>query len=142
MCDRARATLEELVTADVEYDAIQQLLCKIEGGMGYWLPFIVEPAVEPTNSAAENTLREPVVLQKIIGALRTESGVFAHEKLLSLVATWKQAGRNPYDEFERVATSGTPWFWFSVIFACCRSGAKQVLTSYLGYVRIATLYRG
>ncbi|EMA48634.1 ISH10-type transposase ISHwa10, partial [Halococcus thailandensis JCM 13552] len=65
--------------------------------------FIGEPAVSPTNNAAESALREPVVLRKIIGTLRNDRGMFVHETLLSLLATWRQQGRNPYDEFKRVA---------------------------------------
>jgi transposase len=78
------------------------LLGKIEGGLGHWLTFIGEPAVSPTNNAAENALREPVVLRKIIGTLRTGSGMFVHETVLSLLETWRQQGNNPYDELKRV----------------------------------------
>lgn len=100
---RARETLEELIAQPVETAAVAKFLGKIESGLDYWLPFVTHPEVDPTNNAAENALREPVVLQKIIGTLRTESGRFAHETLLSLVAIWKQQNRNPYDELKRVS---------------------------------------
>jgi hypothetical protein len=29
--------------------------------------------------------------------------MFVHETLLSLLATWRQQGRNPYDELKRVS---------------------------------------
>ena len=79
------------------------LLGKIEGGLDHWLTFIGEPAVSPTNNAAENALREPVVLRKLIGTLRNDRGMFVHETLLSLLATCRQQGRNPYEEFKRIA---------------------------------------
>jgi hypothetical protein len=82
---------------------VATLLGKIEGGLDHWLTFVGEPAVSPTNNAAENALREPVVLRKLIGTLRNDRGMFVHETLLSLLATWSQQGRNPYDEFKRVA---------------------------------------
>jgi len=82
---------------------VATLLGKIEGGLDHWLTFIGEPAVSPTNNAAENALREPVVLRKLIGTLRNDRGMFVHETLLSLLATWKQQERNPYDELKRVA---------------------------------------
>jgi hypothetical protein len=44
-----------------------------------------------------------VVLRKLIGTLRNDRGMFVHETLLSLLATWKQQERNPYDELKRVA---------------------------------------
>jgi len=62
---------------------VATLLGKIKGGIDHWLTFIGEPAVSPTNNAAENALREPVVLRKIIGTLRNDRGMFVHETLLS-----------------------------------------------------------
>lgn len=41
---------------------------------------------------AEQALREPVVLRKIIGTLRNDRGMFVHETLLSLLSTWCQQG--------------------------------------------------
>jgi len=99
----ARADLTSLVERSETDGAVATLLGKIEGGLDHWLTFVGEPAVSPTNNAAENALREPVVLRKIIGTLRNDRGMFVHETLLSLLATWRQQGRNPYDELKRVA---------------------------------------
>ena len=95
--------LESLIERSVPDGPVATLLGKIEGGLDHWLTFIGEPAVSPTNNAAENALREPVVLRKLIGTLRNDRGMFVHETLLSLLATWRQQGRNPYEEFKRVA---------------------------------------
>ncbi|UOO96820.1 IS66 family transposase (plasmid) [Halococcus dombrowskii] len=99
----ARRELESLIERSVPDGPVATLLGKIEGGLDHWLTFIGEPAVSPTNNAAESALREPVVLRKIIGTLRNDRGMFVHETLLSLLATWRQQGRNPYEEFKRVA---------------------------------------
>jgi transposase len=99
----ARRELESLIEWSVPDGPVATLLGKIEGGLDHWLTFIGEPAVSPTNNAAENALREPVVLRKIIGTLRNDRGMFVHETLLSLLATCRQQGRNPYDEFKRIA---------------------------------------
>jgi transposase len=99
----ARRELESLIERSVPDGPVATLLGKIEGGLDHWLTFIGEPAVSPTNNAAENALREPVVLRKIIGTLRNDRGMFVHETLLSLLATWRQQGRNPYEQFRRVA---------------------------------------
>ena len=103
MRKRARASLEAIVEMDVETEEVQQLLGKIEGGLDHWLRFVTDPAVPPTNNAAENALREPVVLRKIIGTLRTDIGRFTHETLFTLLATWEQQGLNPYEELQRIA---------------------------------------
>ncbi|MFC7198408.1 IS66 family transposase [Halospeciosus flavus] len=97
--------LRSLVERSVTDETVATLLGKIEGGIDHWLTFVGEPAVSPTNNAAENALREPVVLRKIIGTLRNDRGMFVHETILSLLATWRQQGRNPYEELRRVVSS-------------------------------------
>jgi len=99
----ARRELESLIERSVPDGPVATLLGKIEGGLDHWLTFVGEPAVDPTNNAAENALREPVVLRKLIGTLRNDRGMFVHETVLSLLATWRQQGRNPYDELKRVS---------------------------------------
>ena len=99
----ARRELESLIERSVPDGPVATLLGKIEGGLDHWLTFIGEPAVSPTNNAAENALREPVVLRKLIRTLRNDRGMFVHETLLSLLATCRQQGRNPYEEFKRIA---------------------------------------
>ena len=102
MANHARRRLEQLVEMDVDAPAVEAFQRKIAGGLDHWLTFVREPAVKPTNNAAEHALREPVVLRKIIGTLRNENGIFVHETLLSLLATWHQQDRNPYEELKRV----------------------------------------
>jgi len=103
MRDSAQKGLEALVDRSVTDGPVATLLTKIERGLDHWLTFVGEPAVSPTNNVAENALREPVVLRKIIGTLQNDQGMFVHETLLSLLATWSQQGRNPYEELQRVA---------------------------------------
>lgn len=81
---------------------VATLLRKIERGLDHWLPFVGEPAISPTNNPAKNALREPVILRKLMGTLHNERGMFVHETVLSLLATWSQQGRNPHDELQRV----------------------------------------
>jgi hypothetical protein len=83
---------------------VATLIRKIEAGLYHWLTDKGEPAVSPTNNATDNALREPVVLQKLLGALRNDRGMFVYDTVLSLMMTWRQQGRNPYDELKRV-----PW---------------------------------
>ena len=99
----SQAGLRSLIERSVANEPVATLLGKIKGRIDHWLTFMGEPEISPTNNAAENALREPVVLRKIIGTLRNDRGMFVHETLLSLLATWRQQGRNPYDELKRVA---------------------------------------
>ncbi|GAA5472909.1 IS66 family transposase ISNamo3 [Haloarcula hispanica] len=101
----ARRVLESLIERSVPDGPLATLIRKVEGGLDHWLTFVGEPAVSPANNAAENALREPVVLRKLIGTLRNDRGMFIHETVLSLLATWRQQGRNPYDKLKRVSRS-------------------------------------
>jgi transposase len=55
------------------------------------------PGLEPTNNRAEQALKEPVVQRKIIGTFRNDKGTQIYETMMTLLATWKQQGRNPYE---------------------------------------------
>jgi len=57
---------------------------------------IIHLFVEPTNNIAERALRELIVIRKIIGGLRRETGAKIMETITSMLATWKQQGKNPY----------------------------------------------
>ncbi len=81
--------LRSLVEWSVTDETVATLFRKIEGGIGHWL----------TDEG------EPVALRKIIGTLRTNRGMFVHETLLSLLALWRQQGRNPYEELRRVVNN-------------------------------------
>jgi transposase len=99
----AQSVLKSLTEGSETDGPVATLRGKIAGGLDHWLTFVGEPAVSPTNNAAEKALREPVVHRKIIGTLRNDRGMFVHETLLSLLATWGQQGHNPYDELKRVS---------------------------------------
>ena len=49
----ARRELESLIKRSVPDGPVATLLGKIDGGLDYWLTFVGEPAVSPTNNAAE-----------------------------------------------------------------------------------------
>jgi len=73
-----------------------ELVRKMRKGGDNWLTFILHPGVEPTNNRAERALREGIVLRKIIGTLRNGVGAEVHAINMSMIATWKQRGENPY----------------------------------------------
>lgn len=67
----------------------------LENGMPNWLTFVKYEGVEPTNNFAEQSLREHVVMRKIMGTLRNQKGAGIYEVLASMVATWNLQGINP-----------------------------------------------
>jgi hypothetical protein len=60
--------------------------------------FVTEPAVPPTNNAAERSLRPLVVSRKISGGTRSERGTTTKMTLASLFGTWRLQGLNPWAE--------------------------------------------
>ncbi|MFH1256219.1 MAG: transposase, partial [Candidatus Diapherotrites archaeon] len=60
---------------------------------------------EPTNNIAERALRELIVIRKIIGGLRRETGARTMETIASMFATWKQQGKPLYPTLKK-AISG------------------------------------
>jgi transposase len=61
--------------------------------------FVADPAVPPTNNAAERALRPLVIARKISGGARSKPGSTTRMILQSLVATWDLRGLDPVAEF-------------------------------------------
>ena len=78
---------------------------KVRNGFGHWFTFVTVTDVEATNNQAERALKEPVVQRKIIGTLRNEKGMRIYETMMSLLATWRQRGENPYEAMTQSLTS-------------------------------------
>jgi transposase len=71
-----------------------------------WFTCVKLEGVEPTNNFAEQAIRETVVVRKIIGAFRSESGTKVYETLASLLATWQIQQRNINKELYRMLSAG------------------------------------
>jgi len=73
---------------------VRRFAAKILNGIGHWFTFLVVPGVEPTNNRAERALREHVVQRKIMGTFRNGKGTGIYETVMTVLATWKQQGRD------------------------------------------------
>jgi hypothetical protein len=74
MKDAFDTRMEEIVK---HYDPIGELHKPVEyirNGLGNWFTCLLYPGMEPTNNLAEQAIREHVVIRKIIGTFRSESG--------------------------------------------------------------------
>jgi len=94
--DIAEERLRKIISRKHRDKKAMSLLQKIENGFNYWFTFLTYD-VEPTNNAAEQALREHVVIRKIIGCLRSLKGANVHEIMMSCFATWKMQGLNLFD---------------------------------------------
>ncbi|MGH2614587.1 MAG: IS66 family transposase, partial [Thermomicrobiales bacterium] len=101
--ERARDRFEAELVAHCEgnpADAPQAVLCaRIVRYRRDLFTFVADPAVPPTNNAAERALRPLVVARKISGGTRSEGGSATRMVLHSLVATWELRGLDPVAEF-------------------------------------------
>jgi transposase len=83
--------------------APQATLCqRIERSRSDLFTFVADPAVPPTNNAAERALRPLVVARKVSGGTRSKRGSRTRMVLQSLVATWDLRGRDPVAEFRNL----------------------------------------
>jgi len=83
------AQLEKLTTYYSRYEHLTETIKYINFNRNNWFTCIKVKGVEPTNNYAEQAIRETVMVRKIIGAFRSESGKTNYEKLASLIATWQ-----------------------------------------------------
>jgi transposase len=90
---QARYELRTILRRRYWYKTTKKFISKILNGLDYWFTFLLHPGVEPTNNRAERAIREPIVQRKIFGTLRNEKGTRIFEVLTTVLATWKQEGR-------------------------------------------------
>ena len=74
----------------------------IQNGLGSWFTCLLYPGMEPTNSLAEQAIREHVVIRKSIGTFRSESGSQNYQYISSLLATWRLKGKSMFTEMDNI----------------------------------------
>jgi hypothetical protein len=73
---------------------VSQKLNTYLNGVDHWFTFLAVPDVEPTNNRAERALRKHVVQRKIMGTFRNGKDTKIYETVMTMLAIWKQRGRN------------------------------------------------
>ena len=100
--ERARLRFEAAVLALCRAEpagAPHAALCqRVERYHPELFTFVADPAVPPTNNAAERALRPLVVARKISGGTRSKNGSRTRMMLQSVVATWELRGLDPLAE--------------------------------------------
>jgi transposase len=87
-------------------DSPQATLCqRIDRYRTDLFTFVADPAVPPTNNAAERALRPLVVARKVSGGTRSKRGSTTRMVLQSLVATWDLRGLDPVARFLALLTA-------------------------------------
>ncbi|MFQ5475301.1 MAG: IS66 family transposase [Candidatus Nanoarchaeia archaeon] len=86
------AQLEKLTTYYSRYEHLTKVVKYVNFNLENWFTCIKVAGIEPTNNFAEQAIRETVMVRKIIGAFRSETGKQNYETLASLIATWQLSG--------------------------------------------------
>ena len=94
LAGEARAVMEGWAGRPYETEEVRRFAAKMRNGMDHWFTFLTVSGVEPTNNRAERALREFVVQRKIFGTFRNGKGTGIYETVMTVLASWKQQGRD------------------------------------------------
>lgn len=94
--DKCIQEMKWLIEKFSSYKHLAKVVTTIKNGLNFWFTRIIHPQIEPTNNNAERSLREMVIIKKIIGTLRNQDGADILAKMMTLISTWRLNGQNPY----------------------------------------------
>ncbi len=96
--------LEKIIKYYNQYDEFTGVVKYINFNLRNWFTCIKIENIEPTNNYAEQAIRETVIVRKIIGAFRSETGKANYETLASLIASWQLQEKDLKTELKRMLT--------------------------------------
>ncbi len=94
--------LRKLTSYYSRYNDLMPVVKYINNKIGQWFTCVKIEGIEPTNNFAEQAIRETVMVRKIIGAFRSETGKQNYEILASLISTWKLKDKDIADELRQM----------------------------------------
>ena len=96
------ARLRKIASYYSRYEDCKEVSKYINFHIESWFTCVKIAGVQPTNNYAEQAVRETVIVRKIIGAFRSESGPVVYETLASLIATWQVQKKDIQKELRRM----------------------------------------
>jgi hypothetical protein len=103
LAERLQQVCQPFLTGET---APQAVLCRrLAKHRDSLFTFVVDPAVPPTNNAAERSLRHLVVSRKISGGTRSAHGTQTKLRLASLFTTWRLRGLDPFSACRQLLVS-------------------------------------
>lgn len=92
--DEMRAKLWRFATEHWRTWQCQQLAERIKKYLDDLVVWLIDPAVDPTNNAAERALRGAVVTRKTSFGSRSKRGAHAFARMLSIIMTWERQDKD------------------------------------------------
>ena len=102
MKDLLERRMEDMVRRYDLYNELHKPVEYLRNGLGSWFTCLLYPGMEPTNNLAEQAIREHVVIRKIIGTFRSESGSQNYQYIASLLSTWRLKGMSMFVEMDKI----------------------------------------
>ena len=84
------------------YEEFTNVVKYIKFNLGNWFTCVKIADIQPTNNYAEQAIRETVMVRKIIGAFRSESGKQNYEIMASVIASWQLQDKDIKTELKRM----------------------------------------
>lgn len=100
--DKCILEMNWLIEKFSSYKHLTKVVTTIKNGLDFWFTRIIHPEIEPTNNNGERSLREIVVIKKIIGTLRNQDGADVLAKMMTLISTWRLNGQNPFHSLKAI----------------------------------------
>lgn len=94
--------LKEIIDYYSKYPELLSVVKYINFNLENWFTCIKIEGIKPTNNFAEQALRESVLVRKIIGAFRSETGKENYETLASVIASWQLKGLDLKNELKQM----------------------------------------
>lgn len=94
VADELRTRLWRFACQPWRLDGCRQLAERIKKHLDDLVVWLYDPAVDPTNNAAERALRGAVVTRKTSFGSRSKRGAHAFARMLSLIMTWERQGQD------------------------------------------------
>jgi len=94
--------LRKLTSYYSRYKDLMPVVKYINNKIGEWFTCVKIEGIEPTNNFAEQAIRETVMVRKIIGAFRSETGKQNYERLASLISSWQLKDKDIADELRQM----------------------------------------
>src|SRR3989338_4194224 len=94
--DKCIQEMTQLIQVYSYYKYLAKVITTIKNGLEFWFTRIIHPQIEPTNNNGERSLREMVVIKRIMGTLRNKDGAEVLAKMMTLISTWRLNGQNPF----------------------------------------------
>ena len=94
--------MTQLIGMYSSYQHLAKVITTIKNGLKFWFTRILHPQIEPTNNNGERSLREMVVMKRIMGTLRNQDGADILAKMMTLISTWRLNGKNPFNQLRAI----------------------------------------